>query len=36
MIFTEVLSALDLKMLTATVDNGREIMKLKEIILERN
>ena len=30
MIFTEVLSALDLLILTATVDNRREIMKIKE------
>jgi len=36
MIFTEVLSALDLLVLTATVDNRREIMKIKEIITERN
>jgi hypothetical protein len=35
MIFTEILSALDLLVLTATVDNRREIMKIKEIITER-
>jgi hypothetical protein len=35
MIFTEVLSALDLLVLTAAVDNRREIMKIKEIITER-
>ncbi len=32
MIFTEVLSALDLLVLTATVDNRREIMKLKQTL----
>ena len=32
MIFTEVLSALDLLVLTATVDNRREIMKLKQAL----
>lgn len=32
MIFTEVLSALDLLILTATVDNRREIMKLKQAL----
>ena len=32
MIFTEVLSALDLLVLTAAVDNRREIMKLKQSI----
>ena len=32
MIFTEVLSALDLLVLTATVDNRREIMKIKEAL----
>ena len=30
MIFTEVLSALDLLVLTATIDNRREIMKIKK------
>ncbi len=32
MIFTEVLSSLDLLVLTATVDNRREIMKLKQTL----
>jgi len=32
MIFTEVLSALDLLVLTATVDNRREIMKIQRAI----
>ncbi len=32
MIFTEVLSALDLLVLTATVNNRREIMKLKQAL----
>ena len=32
MIFTEVVSALDLLVLTAAVDNRREIMKLKQVI----
>ena len=32
MIFTEVLSVLDLLILTATVDNRREIMKLKQAL----
>ena len=32
MIFTEVLSALDVLVLTATVDNRREIMKLKQTL----
>jgi hypothetical protein len=32
MIFTEVLSALDLLVLTAAVDNRREIMKLKRTL----
>ena len=32
MIFTEVLSALDLLILTAAVDNRREIMKLKQTL----
>ena len=32
MIFTEVLSALDLLLLTATVDNRREIMKIKQAL----
>jgi len=32
MIFTEVFSALDLLVLTATVDNRREIMKLKQAL----
>ena len=32
MIFTEVLSALDLLVLTAAVDNRREIMKLKQTL----
>ena len=32
MIFTEVLSTLDLLILTATVDNRREIMKLKQTL----
>ena len=32
MIFTEVLSALDLLVLTATVDNRREIMKIKQAL----
>jgi hypothetical protein len=33
MIFTEVLSALDLLVLTAAVDNRREIMKLKQALI---
>ena len=32
MIFTEVMSALDLLVLTAAVDNRREIMKLNQVI----
>ena len=32
MIFTEVLSALDLLVLTATVDNRREIMKIQQAL----
>ena len=32
MIFTEVLSALDLLVLTATVDNRKEIMKIQQIL----
>ena len=32
MIYTEVLSALDLLTLTASVDNRREIMKLKQAL----
>jgi len=32
MIFTEVLSALDLLVLTATVDNRREIMKIQRTL----
>ena len=32
MIFTEVLSALDLLVLTAVVDNRRKIMKLKQAL----
>jgi hypothetical protein len=32
MIFTEVLSTLDLLLLTATVDNRREIMKIKQAV----
>jgi hypothetical protein len=32
MIFTEVLSTLDLLLLTATVDNRKEIMKIKQAL----
>jgi hypothetical protein len=36
MIYAEVLSALDLTILTATVDNRREIMKIQQRLSERS